>query len=99
MENASLKAQIVSKLNLAKGWGKCLNKIQDVAEKVLTPQQWNTFLIRSNHDAEECEGSDFLMINGHFWDWREFDYKGGEIVFAFLDYFTEPQLKRILKSL
>ena len=99
MANADLKAQIVAKLNLLKGWGKCCNQIQDAADKALTDNQWNAYIQRAGRDLEECEGSDFLIINGQCWDWKEFDHKTGEIVFAYLDYFSEPELKRILKYL
>ncbi len=91
--------EIIELLDLSQGWGKCCNQIQDAAYETMTPLRWNAFAARQNKDAEECEGEDFVVFNGQYFDWREFDRKAREIVMAYLSYFTEPQLMRILTYL
>ena len=94
-----LTYDILSILDLSQGWGKACNKIQDVAYKTMTISQWNAFAIRQERDYMECEGSDYVVLNGHYFDWKEFDCKAADIVLAYLSYFTEPQLEKILKYL
>lgn len=79
--------------------GYSLNHIQDAAEKVLTPERWDAYLIASNIDADECEGMDGILINGEYFDWRSFGPKKDNIVRAFLRYFTPSEIELIAKAL
>lgn len=96
-----LKQSIILKLSPFQldNWGYGANYIQDVAEKVLTPKEFNAYLIKSNRDASECEGQDGILFNGQYFDWREFGYHQSMILDAFLDYFTDSNLQRILKGM
>ena len=94
-----MKQKIIAKLNLKKGWGKCLNLIQSIAEYVLPSDEWERYLAAATQDAKECEGMDGLLLNGQYFDWKEFDYRCGEIVSAYLDYFNDTQLKLIYEHL
>ena len=93
------KYELLESLNMSQSWGKICNQIQDAAEKALTTLQWNAYLHKANKDMGECDGSDFLVLNGQYFDWKEFESKKTEIVLAFLDYFTDVQIYRISKCL
>ena len=96
----NLKEQIISKYpNLDKeGWGAVLNSIQDVACEHLTKKSVTRYHIKSNFDAQMCEGMDGIILNGRYFDWREFKSKAREIVNAYLDYFNERELETILAN-
>ena len=87
-----LKALILKKLDLSKSWGVICNQIQDVAADHLDDSAWKRYAELSDKDMQECEGGDFLQMNGHFWDWKEFPHATAEIVSTFLDYFDAPSL-------
>lgn len=50
-------------------------------------------------DFESCDGSDYLLLNGQYFDWKEFGPRYRDIVAAYLDYYTDAQLKLIFKRL
>ena len=93
------KIVILNKVNLKQNFGKTLNKLQDVAEKVLTKKEFHTYLVKSNLDADMCEGMDGILLNGQYFDWRTFEFKQREIVSAWLNYFDEKQLMKIANAL
>ena len=93
------KMNIVKLLDCSNGWGKACNQIQDAAYEVLTTAQWNSIILRQGRDLTECDGSDFLIMNGQFFDWKEFKTKETDIILAYLSYFTEPQLEKIFNYL
>ena len=93
------KIDIIKLLDFSEGWGKACNQIQDAAYETMTIGQWNAFAACQEKDYNECEGSDFVVFNGHYFDWKEFGSKATEIVMAYLSYFTETQLEKILKHL
>ena len=55
--------------------GARLNYIQDIVRKStdLDEQGVNNFFIQLNREADECEGSDFWIIGGDSYDWKEFE--------------------------
>lgn len=75
--------------------GKVMNTLQDIAEKILSNKQLDKFFAAISKDYEECEGSDYMILNGHFFDWKEFDYKKVEMVNAFLSYFPAEKITDI----
>lgn len=79
--------------------GHALNKIQDTAEKVLTPTRWNVYLRLSSQDIRRCDGMDGLLLNGEYFDWKEFNTKKDNIVKAFLRYFTDAEILLISNTL
>lgn len=81
----------LKKLNM----GKSLNLLQDIAERVLSKRRWREYLIASNKDVQECEGMDGLLINGRYFDWKEFETNKNSIIMAYLKYFTEEEVKEI----
>ena len=93
------KYELLKHLNMNQSWGEICNQVQDAAEKALTDAAWNTYIRKANHDLEQCEGSDFVLMNGQYFDWKEFDSKKTEIVLAFLEYFSGTDLYRISKCL
>ena len=99
MSRAELKAQILSHLSIGTNWGKACNAIQEVAEKHLSVKSWNAYITRANRDLAECEGSDFLAMNGHYWDWKQFNSCATEIVSTFLDYFGDADLEIIAQHM
>ena len=97
-----IKEQITDKFKkeLNNGeWGVVLNELQDKAEDALSKKEFNTYLIKSSKDLDKCEGMDGILLNGHYFDWREFQFKAKEIVHAWLDYFDPHQLELIYNSL
>lgn len=88
MENILKKTK---KLNM----GQALNAIQDTAEKVLSKNRWQQYLVDSNADAEECDGMDGILLNGEYFDWREYGWNKNNIIKAYLRYFTENEIKQI----
>ena len=68
-------------------WGKIFNFIQDVAEKTLTKKEFYKFLELTNNEVELCDGEDGHLVNGHYYDWKEFDIKRDDMVNDFLDIF------------
>ena len=101
MTRQELKANIVSKLTSIErdNWGKGANRIQDIAEQVLTSKDFDKYLRASNRDVNACDGCDFVVFNGQYFDWREFEYNSPIILGAFLDYFTNTNLQKILEAM
>lgn len=85
----------VRKLNM----GKSLNKIQDVAERILTKRRWRQYLIDANKDVDKCKGMDGLFINGEYFDWKEFEWNKDAIIMAYLRYFTDEEIMQISMAL
>ena len=79
--------------------GYSLNRIQDVAEQVLSKKRWKQYLIASNQDAQECEDMDGMLLNGEYFDWRSFGPQKNNIVRAFLRYFTDDEIEKIALAL
>lgn len=86
---------ILKKINPKSDIGKILNHLQDVAEQVLSEKEFHKYLVKSCKDMDECEGMDGMLINGQYFDWREFNFKQCEMVYAWLGYFTDKQIARI----
>ena len=97
MTRKELKDGIILKLTPSQrvNWGEGANKIQDVAEQVLSKKDFREYLIKSSEDMSVCEGQDGVLFNGQYFDWKQFDYMSHNILDAFLDYFTDNSLKRI----
>lgn len=79
--------------------GHSLNRIQDVAEQILSKKRWEQYLIASNQDTQECDGMDGMLINGEYFDWRSFRPQKNNIVRAFLRYFTDAEIEKIALAL
>ena len=94
-----LTEEIIKLVDLSDGWGKACNQIQDAASETMTVLQWNAFALRQDKDMQECDGSDYIIFNGQMFDWKVFEPKKVEIVKAYLSYFSEPQLVKILAHL
>ena len=99
MTRSELKAQILSHLKIGSNWGDACNVIQDVADKHLSTKAWNAYIIQAAKDMAECEESDFLVMNGKYWDWKEFGPCATEIVNTFLDYFGDADLEIIAQHM
>ena len=93
------KIVILNKVNLKQNFGYTLNKLQDIAEQVLSKKEFHTYLVKSSLDADMCEGMDGILLNGQYFDWRTFEFKQREIVSAWLNYFDEEQLMKIANAL
>lgn len=81
------------------GWGHACNQIQNAAFHTLPLSEWNGVALRQEKDIQDCEGSDYLIMNGQYFDWKEFEIKEVAIIMAYLSYFTDLQLKKILNYL
>lgn len=75
--------------------GKVMNALQDIAEIILSDKQLDNFFTALNKDFDECHESDFMLLNGQFFDWKEFSYKQIEMINAFLSYFPPEKITDI----
>ena len=75
--------------------GQALDFIQSIAEHVLSKRRWRQYLIASSQDAEECDGMDGILLNGEYFDWKEFEWNKNKIILAYLRYFTEEEIRNI----
>lgn len=98
MDRLTLKATIIHKIGVD-NWGKTCNQIQEIAEKSLPKKSWIKYLEDTNRDMEICEGSDFVVFNGDYYDWKEFDIEKLKIVSSFLNYFSDTDLLLIRDNL
>ena len=101
MTRQQLKEEIINNLNPFQldNWGYAANHIQQLAEFALSKEDFNKYLIKSNRDMKACDGMDGQLFNGQYFDWREYSYRGPEIINAFLDYFTNDNLHSILSAM
>lgn len=76
---------INKKFGKSEGWGAIFNYIQNTAEKVLTKKEFNKFLEITGNEFEQCDGQDGQLVNGVYYDWKEFDYKRDEMICGFID--------------
>ena len=90
---------VLFKINFERDFGEILNHLQDVAEKALPKKEFNEYLRKSCADMGECDAMDGILINGYYFDWKEFNSKKVEIVTAWLSYFNEKQLIKIAQAL
>lgn len=86
---------VVERLDFSQDFGFLLNKIQNIVLEDFSKEEINDYVIKSSRDAEQTEDLDGILLNGHYFDWREFDTRKREIVSAYLEYFTDEQLERI----
>ena len=91
--------KILDVVDMSGGWGPACNQIQDAACEVLSVRDWNLVSSRVEKDLELSEGSDFLMMNGHYFDWKEFGQKKVDIVRSYLLYYSPEQLVKIHRYL
>lgn len=91
--------KILNLVDMSDGWGPACNQIQDAAYKVLSVKDWNDVSSRVGEDLELSEGSDFITMNGHYFDWKEFDRRKVDIVYAYLLYYSSEQLVKIHRYL
>lgn len=91
----NVREEILKKVNTT-NWGKACNILQDIAFNVLTKKSLVRYLHNANKDVEECEGLDGVLLNGKYFDWKEYDYNYKAIINAYLDYFTDNELNLIL---
>ena len=94
-----LMEQIKAKYFDLSDWGVILNDLQDIACDNLPQKSVNRFLKASNEDAIKCEDMDCILLNGQLFDWRVFERKAPQIIEAFLDYFTQEELKIISENI
>lgn len=76
---------INKKFGKSEGWGAIFNYIQNTAEKVLTKKEFNKFLEITGNEFEQCDGQDGQLVNGVYYDWKEFQTKRDEMVCGFID--------------
>lgn len=94
-----LKNEIISKLNPNYNWGKCCNEIQEIALKLLNKKDKEIYLKKTFRDSNMCEGMDCVIFSGKVFDWRTFNNRRNDIIFAFLDYFDNKTLEQIKEKL
>lgn len=80
-------------------WGEILNEIQDVAYDVLSSQEYLEYYYKAQADEVECQVQDGILLNGDYYDWKEFTTKKMDIISSWLNYFSEDSLEKIYKAL
>lgn len=93
------KEKILKQFNINGNWGEVCNDIQNIAFEVLPEKSLKKYNKLVGEDLEKCEGSDFVVFNGQYFDWKEFGYRSRDIVSAFLDYFSNTDLLKIAEAL
>ena len=91
-----IKKEILTKLGHIDTWGVACNDLQDIAEQALPESSFMNYLIQANQDEDKSAEDDGVLLNGQYFDWHEYGPQKYEIVSAWLDYFTETDLKLIL---
>lgn len=93
-----LEEQIIQKLG-TRTFGKAANKINRVAQEVLPKEQFHKITDKQNDDINECDGMDGMLLNGEYFDWKEFETRRDDMIKAFLRYFDTQQLQLIADKL
>ena len=85
---------IINKLESTHGgWGAILNRIQEAAEQV------EDYINKAVKDEAASDGTNGVIFNGEYFDWKEFDAKRVQIVKAYMKYFTTGELNMIYRQL
>ena len=79
-------------------WSAATALIRNAAYNVLNNQEFKDHLDASEDDMHATIGCDYIIFNKHRFSWEEFDQRD-KIVLAFLEYFNEEQLQKILVEL
>lgn len=96
----SVEDLIIHEVETTKGgWGAILNRIQDAAEAALPKRNFQAYLDKAERDANASEGIDGVLLNGQYFDWREFEPKRLQIVRAYMRYFSAGELNMIHSQL
>ena len=91
---------IINKLESTHGgWGAILNRIQEAAEQVLPMKSLEDYINKAVKDEAASDGTNGVIFNGEYFDWREFDAKRVQIVKAYMKYFTTGELNMIYRQL
>lgn len=91
---------IINKLEATHGgWGAILNRIQEAAEQVLPMKSLEDYINKAVKDEAASDGTNGVIFNGEYFDWREFDAKRVQIVKAYMKYFTTGELNMIYRQL
>ena len=89
---------IANQLN-RKSWdiGMCLNYLQSLMAVELSSKAFNRYLKLATQDANMCDGMDGMLLNGEYFDWKEFDWNKESMIKAYLRYFNENEIELIYK--
>lgn len=91
---------IINKLESTHGgWGAILNRIQEAAEQVLPMKSLEDYINKAVKDEAASDGTNGVIFNGEYFDWKEFDAKRVQIVKAYMKYFTTGELNMIYRQL
>lgn len=78
----------------ARSWSDVANLIQDAAYDTMSQEEFDAYSMVVEEDIFETSGTDGLLFNGFYFDWKEF-WDTESIVSAYLGYFTDDQLELI----
>lgn len=95
LEEVNATQKIIEQMKEFDYFGVALNVIQDSAEMNLPKKRFKQFLAASNKDYEACEGQDGILLNGEYFDWKQFTRRKDDIIAAFCRYFSEEELEKI----
>lgn len=82
-------------------WGKWADIIQDIASGLptMTTEHWNEIYEHMKADIDACEDQDGTLINGTYYDWRQYGMYRNDILRSFLDYFDDETIKGVFNQL
>lgn len=80
-------------------FGKSANYIQGIAWEVCPQSSIKRFARAMSKDAEDCDGMDGMLLNGDYYDWREFTWNKDAMITSFLGYFTDNELEKIAQAI
>lgn len=88
-------------LNTKNNFGEWANLIQDIASEVpsMTDDHWNMIYDRMKADCDATEGQDGILINGSYYDWKQFDTQRNDMIRDYLKYFDDQTLLEVYVGL
>lgn len=88
-------------LNQKNSFGEWANLIQDIAMDVpsMTEDHWDMIYDRMEADVQDTEGQDGILINGNYYDWRQFETQRNDMIRDYLRYFDDQTLKEVYVEL
>ena len=88
-------------LNKKNSFGEWANLIQDIACDLptMTDDHWDLIYNRMQSDVDVTEGTDGVLINGTYYDWKEFTTKRNDMIRDYLGYYDDKTLKGVYVEL
>ena len=100
-KSAAENLMVLVELNQKNSFGEWANLIQDIASELptMTEDHWDRIYIRMQSDIDATEGTDGVLLNGQYYDWKEFTTKRNDMIRDYLRYYDDKTLKGVYVEL